>query len=408
MSDQAQPYLASEGPLRVLGQAARGIASVRGAFARPSAPAVIKAQPRLRAAIEVDLLPVTATERKLDRVLETVQFNATDGDWHAVARILKELEAARLGLDGLFRPYEPAVLAARCTAALAAEDHDSSPLLMELPYSDDLLEELELFFAEDPGNHVLAALVARTNLDAGWAKERCLTGRPARNAKQAHLDRVADILQRFDPLEHMSPILAEVQYFAALSAPDPASALAAAYEDWNDLDPASLSPHTTHAIHLLPGFGGSAQRLDSAARAAAERTEDVFGGGAYAAFYLSALPRDARLIATLDANMLVDGLIDLIAYDGGDPETINQFTAFLHANGRPRRRGIGRGEDAAAAAKRLVLWTAAREFAAGMAGIAEGVWGGAELARTALEQLYAPEIAAGQRLRLARDGLHHI
>lgn len=408
MSDQAQPYLANEGPLRVLGLAARGLASVSGALARRSAPAVIKAQPRIRDVIEAEALPITATERKLDRVLETIEFNTTEGDWHAVARILKELEAARLGLDGLFRPYEPAVLNARCTAAEIAEDRDDHPLLMELCYSADLLDEVEVFFAEDPRNHVLAALVARMHLDAGWAKERALTGRPGRDAKQAHLDRVAGILQRFDPLEHMSPILAEVQYFAALSAPDPAAALAAAYEDWSDLDPASLSPHTTHAIHLTPGFGGSAARLEAAAQEAAERTEDILGSGAYAAFYLSALPRDCSLILTLDADRLVDGLLDLVAYDAGDPETINQFTAFLHAAGRPRRRCMIRAETQRVAAKRAVLWTAAREFAAGMAGIATGAWGDIDTARAALQELYAPEIEAGQRLRLARDGLHAI
>ncbi len=323
---------------------------------------------------------------------------AEAGDWDRLSTDLAALEAGRTAATGLARPYEQAAMAARhaLSEATQAAQHCSMMTIADIPL--EILDRMEAARARRPGDHVLAAVTARAHIDVGWYHR---SGGWSDDVTEEgwegiahHYGRPREILDRFDTEALNSPLLAEARYYLCLGEEDPSRALEKAHAVWARLDPQSLTPHTTHAFHLLPRWGGSYEALDIAARQATTFTADRFGTGAYAACYLSVIARDVGTLGTVEVPFFEEALDDLVARTEGAERdrTVTSCLVALFAASKPL--------DTRAEMLRLARKLAERH----LRGIDLALWHRLDLAKTVLAACYEAELTEGARLRLDDTG----
>ncbi len=325
---------------------------------------------------------------------------AEAGEWDTLATELAALEAARSAATGLSRPYERAAEAARhaLSEATEAAQHCSLMTIADIPL--EILDALEAALARRPGDHVLAAVTARAHIDVGWYhRSGGWSGDVTEEGWEGmahHYGRAREILDRFDPEALNSPLLAEARYYLCLGEEDPGRALERAHAVWARLDPQSLTPHTTHAFHLLPRWGGSYEALDIAARQATTFTADSFGSGAYAACYLSVIARDEGTLGTVEVPFFEEALDDLVARteESERDRTVTSCLVALFAASKPL--------DTRAEMLRIARKLAERHL---RGGIDLALWHRLDLAKTVLAACYEAELTEGARLRLDATGL---
>ena len=170
---------------------------------------------------------------------------------------------------------------------------------------------------EDPVHAALAAcahmLVADNCRAEFWPESE---SKRAWRYMAQHFLAAEAILSRFDPVEHMSPLLASANYELALGMPDGAARLRPAFEDWIDLDPSNPAIYDIHMPQLF-GDGPINLRVFKAEADRAEaRTSETLGKGGYALCVLPALADCPELRAHVDAKRLSEGLMDLARLSG--------------------------------------------------------------------------------------------
>lgn len=193
------------------------------------------------------------------------------------------------------------------------------------------VEALEHVLAEHHGNHIIAAIVAQTHMDIGWAWRG--TGWdvevPGRNreAFEAHFDRAAAIFGDIRAQNHASPLVAATCCALLGAATKHDRRAADRYERLIDLNPHNPRPMRALGNHLLPRWFGSYAELELEARRTAARTMDVWGAGGYTWVMFDAIKMDDQACANLDLEFFVEGLHDILARCP-DPYIINLLAAF--------------------------------------------------------------------------------
>jgi len=196
----------------------------------------------------------------------------------------------------------------RCTDALLRDDHAAA--MAELVRFQAVLEM-------NPEDHAAAHLVAQTQIEIGLAK-RAIAGttRTAWAESAAHFAAAEDILDTFDPIAEMSPLLAETRYLLVRGIEDGAALCRDWYEDWCDLAPNDAAPHAAHAVHLLPDWFGSLAAFEKAACRAARLTRQVTGQAAYAVYHMTARQELGDMLPTVDLELFLRGLSDFVLATG--------------------------------------------------------------------------------------------
>ncbi|MFZ1467497.1 MAG: hypothetical protein WAT09_00800 [Paracoccaceae bacterium] len=175
---------------------------------------------------------------------------------------------------------------------------------------------------QHPGDYTAAHLLAQAHLDLGWARRSTSASTDAdvpRAGWLAFLHQTAlaeAVLEPFDPLQEMSPLLAGTRYLLVRGLEDGEELYLDWYEDWSDLDPSDAAAHAAHAVHLLPNWFGTYALLDQQARAAMARTRAATGAAAYAVFHLSATEALGDLPVRVDLALFVQGLQDFAGQTG--------------------------------------------------------------------------------------------
>jgi hypothetical protein len=124
--------------------------------------------------------------------------------------------------------------------------------------------------------------------------------------------------------------------------PNPGLRAADDFEDLIDLAPRVVDHYTALGRVMRPGACGSWAMLEHEARRTAERTRDLWGSGAYALVYIGALEVDAGAVRRLDAELMVEGLHDLLARQPGQ-HMANRLAAFCGLTlGGPSQPGTAR------------------------------------------------------------------
>ncbi len=182
------------------------------------------------------------------------------------------------------------------------------------------LRRFEAVHALHVQDYAAAHLLAEAQIDLGLAlMSQAVEGDEgaAVVGEAASLIEAADgLLEDFDAIEEMSPLLAASRYRLLPALADGASLCRDWYEDWCDLDPEDVLAHGAHADFLLELAGGTAAAFEKAARRASVMTAEITGKAAYAVFHLTAQGRLGAALPNLDMEMLAQGLMDFQAATG--------------------------------------------------------------------------------------------
>ncbi len=242
---------------------------------------------------------------------------ADTGNWADLLAALRAADQSRVAMEGGKRVFELVSDGARATLAGAIARKDFTAARAELA-------RITTVVAAYPADYAAAHLLAQAHLDLGWALRG--SGRASGQdwdltcaGWDAYLDHVATaeaVLDPFDPLEHLSPLLAGSRYQLVRGLEDGAALCRDWYEDWVDLDPTNWTAHATHAPHLLPNWFGAPQGFDAEARAAMERTRGDMGAAGYAMAYMAVADALGDMPRDLDLDLLVQGLQDFAAQTG--------------------------------------------------------------------------------------------
>jgi len=171
-------------------------------------------------------------------------------------------------------------------------------------------------------DYTAACLLAQAHLDFGWARRCAASGKAGDVPRELwktflrHTALAEAALERFDPIEESSPLMAGTRYLLIRGMEDGEELCRDWYEDWSDLDPANPEPHSTHAPHLLPHWFGTLAGFDGEAVTATKRTRASTGAAAYALFYLAATDALGDLPPGLDMPLFLQGLADYQAATG--------------------------------------------------------------------------------------------
>lgn len=273
----------------------------------------------------------TAEDAVRDSHLSRAQFLARQERWEDLSEIIRTADTNREMTPGSMPVAELLAYGARADVISAAEH----ALITGYPEKDAPLlagiEALEHVLAEHPRDHVIAAIVAQSHMDIGWAwrGNGWDTEVPDHNREVfiAHFDRARDILSGFCSADHQSPLLASTCCALLGSLELKERTVADRYEALIDLNPHNPRPMRALGSHMLPRWYGSHEELELEARRTAARTEHVWGAGGYTWVQFDAIACDEIACAQLDVEYFVDGLHDILERCP-DPYTTNLLAAY--------------------------------------------------------------------------------
>lgn len=311
---------------------------------------------RLKSALDLPVLAHVPADAAAVTVRTQTDALVAAGDWGALHDLIRHWDLARAATP---QGQRKARIALR--AALSA----ATP------------EAFAARAAAAPADPVAATLAARAALHHG----------PDLTAAAAWLD-------RFEPAEWASPLLAEAHYLYTAALRDGVSGLHAAHDDWADLDAADAAVWETHALHLAEL--GSMSALAAAAARAEWQTERWLGRGGYALFLLPVIDTSPALWDRIDPERLAAGMLDLARHRHRDQGAVNRIACAWQR--------IGHG---APAPLRPLLRTSYRQLLEeSLNTLVPAVWGLSELAaRRRIADAFAPELRAGACLRATPAGL---
>lgn len=262
-------------------------------------------------------------------------------EWTEIADQIAAWEADLASTPGGLRYHDVAVETALSGLQGLIDD-------MPLSQMNDLKPaetELSHFLAtqrQTPDNHILALLAARAHLALG---EACRADqwpealhREAWRRMAHHFVQADEMLQDFDALSYMSPLLAEAHYLQALGAPASQKHLPDLFEDWVDLDPANPAIYERHAEYLCDTTLVSDETILHEADRALDRTEETIGFGGYALFFLPLLDQRENVRHLLDPDLFASAMLDLASMSASQSEinqTANALAAEIRACNTP-------------------------------------------------------------------------
>jgi len=182
------------------------------------------------------------------------------------------------------------------------------------------------------GAPVPALLAARAHLAIA---ESChaeywpeVQAKPAWRRRARHVAAAQAILAGFDPVAHMSPLLAEAHYLATRGLPGGEDRLESAFDDWIDLDPANPEAYALHVPWLAEALGDDWAALAAEAERAVRRAEATHGTAGYALFCRPLFAADPGARAHMDTERFAQALFDMAAFSGNQSE-VNWAAAEL-------------------------------------------------------------------------------
>ncbi|WP_219929020.1 hypothetical protein [Pseudoprimorskyibacter insulae] len=284
--------------------------------------------PPLQPRLAIPMAEKTADQTAYQRHFDQAQFLARQENWAELGELIRHFDSTRARTPGGLPVAEVMALGARHDAVSAAleaiEINDPDAARAPLDALDEVLSE----HCED---HGVALVIAQAHIDVGWAWRgegwRRDIPKERRAAFHGHFSAAARIIDRFDAFELDAPSLAAARCSLLAAETNPANRVADDYEDLIDLDPHSPRHMRAMGNHLLPRWFGSYEMLDLQARRTAERTQDIWGDGAYTWVYFDALAVDPDAFDTLDVDLFLQGMQDILERCSGQ-NMVNLFAAY--------------------------------------------------------------------------------
>lgn len=187
---------------------------------------------------------------------------------------------------------------------------------------------------QQPESHIYALLAARAHTllgeayrDDSWEGE---VRKAALRKSAKHFIAAGAILDPFDAVAHMSPLLAEAHYLRALGRPGGEAKLQHLFEEWIDLDPSNSTIYDTHISALVDRNLITGDDVLREADEAMQRTENYLGLGGYALFFTPVLTEYDSAQDLLDHELYAAALMDLASNSATQAE-VNTAAATLMA-----------------------------------------------------------------------------
>jgi hypothetical protein len=323
---------------------------------------------------------------------------ADRGEWSDLLDALRFADQDRAMASGGHRvaPLMSEGIRSLALGALAAEDLD---------VAEGEQARFQAVMELHPEDYAAAHLLAEVEIDLGLIKQHLATqnqfARDLWAESASHFDRAETLLDSFDPIEEMSPLLAGTRYRLVRGIEDGATLCKDWYEDWCDLDPEDATIHAAHAVHMLPDWFGSLAAFEKAARRAAAMTEEVTGNAAYAVFHMTAKTTLGDLLPSVDLARFLRGLGDFQDATGCQHRAnvvANLLTGLAQdykAMGSPAAYQLTKVR----AALSDVLWNRLHE-------VHIDRWdGGPNALAFALAEVFGPALQRGARIARKGDGL---
>lgn len=238
---------------------------------------------------------------------------AERGEWTDLLEALRFADQNRSMASGGQRvaPLISEGIRSAFDAAVARQDTDAAAAE---------LARFQAIFEMNPEDYVAAHLLAQVLMDlAIFKRTLASTGQLSRDLlaeSAAHFAAAEALLDEFDPIEELSPLLASTRYLLVSGIEDGAALCRDWYEDWCDLDPEDANAHAAHAIHMLPEWFGSLAIFEKAARKAVSLTANDTGEAAYAIYHMTGRKILGDMLPTLDLARFLSGLADYQAATG--------------------------------------------------------------------------------------------
>jgi hypothetical protein len=350
------------------------------------------------ARLDAPVLRVGAEKTEWHCVHDDHAAMAAAGEWSDLLEALRYTDQERIMASGGQRvaPLISQGMRASLSQAIARKDWAAAK---------DELAALERLFDQNADDYCAAQVVAQGHIDLATARRKAEPqGQLSRDAwaeGAAHYERAEDLVNRFDPIEEMSSLLAATRYALLPGIEDGASVCREWYEDWVDLDPEDASAHTAHALNMLPGWYGSLSAFEKEARRAVRLTQAVTGKAAYAVFHITAVDTLGDLSPTVDLETFCEAVGDYQTATGCQHRA-NVAAHLLSGLAMEYRK------EGSAAAYQLtkvraalsdVLWNRLRE-------VQMDCWTrGTDSLAFAMAEVFGPALKRGARIVRRGDGL---
>ena len=348
--------------------------------------------------LDVPVLPIGPEMTEWQCIREDHAAMAAAGQWNDVLDALRFADQDRTIASGGCRvaPLISEGVRMRCSKALTRADFVAAKAE---------LMRFQAVFEMHPEDHAAAHLVARAHIDIGLALRVAAGGDQLSRAgwaeAAAHFDAAEELLEAFDPIAEMSPLLAETRYLLVRGIENGAALCRDWYDDWCDLAPDDANAHATHAIQMLPDWFGSLAAFEKAARRGVRLTEHATGQAAYAVFHMTARSEHGDMLPTVDLLLFLRGLADYVTATGCQHRA-NDAAQLLTCLMRDYRQV---GPSAAyhltkvRAALSDILWNHLKELHIDR-------WeDGADSLAFALGEVFGPALKRGARIGRKGDGL---
>lgn len=263
------------------------------------------------------------------------QFLVRQDRWDELSALIHEVDQTRRTTACAMSHTELLCFGARADVVQAAEDAINDGANPSL----DGIEALEEVLLEYPDDYAIAVIVALAHIDFGWAWRGGDWPHeiPERNLRlfEAHFDRAAAILERFETTVPKAPLLASARCALLAGHPLPTQSLADEYEALIALDPVNPRPMRALGHHLLPRWHGSYDQLELEARRTASRSSGIWGNGGYTWVFWDALAIDPGAARIVDLDFFIDGMRDILAKRAGQYHA-NLMAAYAAITMDPR------------------------------------------------------------------------
>lgn len=374
---------------------------------RPEAPRSVAAsrfsQDFLKQRLDVPFL-ATAPERNLRGEIENGFAGLADsGSWPSLLDRLRGLDLSRQQLPSGKRLFECALAGALApvTRHLGPEPDIAAAL--------EAAERIAEVAAAHPRDYMPAAIQSRALTAIGQALrgDGRVFGGPEAMAQAARESYAAAeaAIERFDPIEENSPILAEARYRLAPGVEGGLGFLRDWYEDWADLDPSNPQMLMTHSGLLMPGRYGDLDEIERESRRAVARAADGLGNGAYVFFWITPLAEDPALLARIDAGLFVAGIRETLAVTMSQ-HLANSFAALLWRLSRPLRDGAAEAAESTAESRAILRDGFADILRQSLREVHQPLW---EMEtreiRAVIAEVFEAELSAGETIGPTESGL---
>lgn len=249
-------------------------------------------------------------------------------DWSKLGQEIRQFDEMRATTSGGSPISEILTLGARYDVVRPLE---VALRFREPEPSTEGIAEFHEVMREHPNDHGVAAILAYTHIDAGWA---CYNAMPSENHAsylkvfQEHFAIAQEVLNNFNAQALSSPLLAAAQ---CATLPGLKNADLRVVEDYNELielDPTTPLHFRNFGRHLLPQFLGDYATLETEAVKMRDKMRDIWGTGAYAWMYMDALTEDQNAFQMMDVDAFLHAILEIFERRP-DQFTANEIAAFL-------------------------------------------------------------------------------